>query len=67
MTAPITVKIVKWKNGFESVEYQLSEEVTIEQTPVSLMSLSAPEETIETLETIETETPQDEEDLEETE
>jgi hypothetical protein len=58
MTAPITVKIVKWQNGFEKVEYQLSEEVTVEQTPVSLMALSAPEETIET------ETPQDEEDLE---
>ena len=58
MTAPITVKIVKWQNGFEKIEYQLSEEVTVEQTPVSLMALSAPEETIET------ETPQDEEDLE---
>ena len=46
MTAPITVKIVKWQNGFESVEYQLSEEVTVEQTPVSLMSASEnPEET----------------------
>ena len=46
MTAPITVKIVKWQNGFEKVEYQLSEEVTVEQTPVSLMSVSEnPEET----------------------
>lgn len=61
MTAPITVKIVKWQKGFESVEYQLSEEVTVQQTPVSLMAMSAPEETEET------ETPQDEEDLEETE
>jgi hypothetical protein len=46
MTAPITVKIMKWQNGFEKVEYQLSEEVTVEQTPVSLMSVSEnPEET----------------------
>ena len=46
MTAPITVKIVKWQNGFEKVEYQLSEEVTVEQTPVSFMSVSEnPEET----------------------
>ena len=36
MTAPITTKVVKWKNGFETVEYQLSEEVTVEQTPVTL-------------------------------
>lgn len=30
MTAPITTKIVKWKDGFEEVEYQLAEEVTVE-------------------------------------
>lgn len=29
MTAPITTKIVKWRDGFESVEYQLSDDITI--------------------------------------
>ena len=66
MTAPITVKIVKWKAGFESVEYQLSEEVTVQQTPTRIMKMSLPEEIAEE-EAEETETPQDEEDLEETE
>lgn len=66
MTAPITVKIVKWKAGFESVEYQLSEEVTVQQTPIRIMKMSLPEEIAEE-EAEETETPQDEEDLEETE
>jgi hypothetical protein len=46
MTAPITTKVVKWKNGFETVEYQLSEEVTVEQTPVTLtMALNSEDET----------------------
>lgn len=30
MAAPITTKIVKWQNGFESIEYKLSDDVTIE-------------------------------------
>lgn len=46
MTAPITTKVVKWKNGFETVEYQLSDEVTVEQTPVALtMALNSEDET----------------------
>lgn len=31
MSAPITTKIVKWQGGFEQIEYQLSEDVTVEQ------------------------------------
>ena len=38
MTAPITTKVVKWQSGFESIEYQLSEDVTVEQTPATLMA-----------------------------
>lgn len=46
MTAPITTKVVKWKSGFETVEYQLSDEVTVEQTPVALtMALNSEDET----------------------
>lgn len=46
MTAPITVKIVKWQKGFEQTEYQLSDEVTVEQTPVTLtMALNSEDET----------------------
>lgn len=46
MTAPITVKIVKWQKGFEKTEYQLSDEVTVEQTPVTLtMALNSEDET----------------------
>lgn len=28
MTAPVTGKIVRWENGFETIEYKLSDEVT---------------------------------------
>lgn len=46
MTAPITTKVVKWKSGFETIEYQLSDEVTVEQTPVALtMALNSEDET----------------------
>ena len=38
MTAPITTKIVKWRNGFEKTEYKLSDDVTI-QLGVRLMSV----------------------------
>lgn len=30
MTAPITTKIVKWHDGFETTEYQLSDDITVE-------------------------------------
>lgn len=41
MTAPITTKIIKWRNGFESTEYKLSDDITIEETQTaSLMSAS---------------------------
>lgn len=30
MTAPITTKIVKWRNGFETTEYKLSDDVNID-------------------------------------
>ena len=30
MTAPITTKIARWRNGFESVEYKLSNELVVE-------------------------------------
>lgn len=40
VAAPITTKIVKWKQGFEKVEYQLSDEVTVEQTASSILMLS---------------------------
>ena len=40
VAAPITTKIVKWKQGFEKVEYQLSDEVTVEQTASSMLMLS---------------------------
>lgn len=44
VTAPITTKIVKWKDGFETTEYRLSDEVTVEQTPATLMMATNPEE-----------------------
>ena len=47
MTAPITTKIVKWQKGFETITYQLSDEVTVEQTPVSLMFASVSTESSE--------------------
>lgn len=37
MTAPITTKIVRWRNGFETTEYKLSDDVTI-QLGARLMS-----------------------------
>lgn len=37
MTAPITTKIVRWRNGFETTEYKLSDDVTI-QLGTRLMS-----------------------------
>lgn len=40
VAAPITTKIVKWKAGFEKVEYQLSDEVTVEQAASSMLMLS---------------------------
>lgn len=30
MTAPITTKVVTWRNGFESTEYKLSDDITVE-------------------------------------
>ena len=30
MTAPITTKIVTWRNGFEKTEYKLSDDITVE-------------------------------------
>ena len=46
VAAPITTKIVKWKQGFEKVEYQLSDEVTVEQTASSmLLSVNSEENT----------------------
>ena len=40
MTAPITTKVVTWRNGFEKVEYKLSDDVTIELGARSLMKVS---------------------------
>lgn len=37
VTAPITSKLVKWKDGFETIEYKLSDEVTVEQTVNTLL------------------------------
>lgn len=45
MTAPITSKIVTWKNGFENTEYKLSNDVTVEQAAQALTLAVAPEET----------------------
>jgi hypothetical protein len=44
--APITTKIVKWKDGFETTEYRLSDEVTVEQTSATLIMATNPEEHI---------------------
>lgn len=38
MTAPITTKIVTWREGFEKTEYKLSDDVDIERT-VGLMAV----------------------------
>ena len=38
MTAPITTKIVTWRDGFEKTEYKLSDDVDIERT-VGLMAV----------------------------
>lgn len=48
MTAPITSKIVKWRNGFEETEYKLSDEVNIEDLveTAGLMSVRREGETI---------------------
>lgn len=40
MTAPITTKVVTWRNGFEKTEYKLSDDVTIELGARSLMKVS---------------------------
>lgn len=40
MTAPITTKVVTWRDGFEKVEYKLSDDVTIELGARSLMKVS---------------------------
>lgn len=42
MTAPITTKVVTWKEGFETIEYKLSDEVNIEELEetAGLMSVS---------------------------
>ena len=39
MTAPITTKIVQWKDGFETTEYKLSDDVTVERETPSLKAL----------------------------
>lgn len=39
MTAPITTKVVKWRNGFETTEYKLSDDVTIELGARSLQTV----------------------------
>lgn len=44
--APITTKIVKWKDGFETTEYRLSDEVIVEQTSATLIMATNPEEQI---------------------
>ena len=40
MTAPITTKVVTWRNGFESTEYKLSDDVQIELDNRRLMQVS---------------------------
>ena len=40
MTAPITTKVVTWRNGSETTEYKLSDDVTIELGARSLMKVS---------------------------
>ena len=40
MTAPITTKVVKWRNGFETTEYKLSDDVQIELNNTRLMKVS---------------------------
>lgn len=41
MKAPITGKIVKWKNGFRTIEYKIEDEVTVEvfENPVALRNM----------------------------
>ena len=40
MTAPITTKVVTWRNGSETTEYKLSDDVTIELGAKKLMNVS---------------------------
>ena len=40
MTAPITTKVVTWRNGFETTEYKLSDDVQIELNNTRLMMVS---------------------------
>ena len=40
MTAPITTKVVTWRNGFETPEYKLSDDVQIELNNTRLMKVS---------------------------
>ena len=40
MTAPITTKVVTWRNGFETTEYKLSDDVQIELNNTRLMKVS---------------------------
>lgn len=40
MTAPITTKVVTWRNGFETTEYKLSDDVRIELNNTRLMKVS---------------------------
>ena len=40
MTAPITTKVVTWRNGFETTEYKLSDDVQIELDNTRLMKVS---------------------------
>ena len=49
MTAPITTKLVKWRNGFQTTEYKLSDEVNIEELEeetAGLMSVQREDATI---------------------
>ena len=48
MTAPITAKVVQWRNGFETTEYKLSDEISIEELEetAGLMSVQREGDTI---------------------
>ena len=48
MTAPITTKIVKWQKGFETITYQLSDEVTVETMQTRARTVSAAQNEEET-------------------
>ena len=41
MTAPITTKIVSWRNGFQTTEYKLSDDVNIEQVSTGLRAMKS--------------------------